>query len=157
MIVYHGSDQEIRYPDVLHSRKRVDFGPGFYVTPIYKQAQSWASRFLRNGKPGVITEYVLDDTALELPNVLRFDEYNEEWLDYIFACRKGKVPGNYDIVMGGVANDKVFDTVELFFAGLIDKTVALSRLIYEKPNYQICLRTQRIIDDYLQFRGSEVQ
>ena len=61
---------------------------------------------------------------------------------------------DYDIVMGGVANDKVFNTVELFFDGLIDKTEAINRLRYEKPNLQICFRTEKSLS-LLHFEGSE--
>lgn len=57
--------------------------------------------------------------------------------------------------MGGVANDKVFNTVELFFDGLIDKNEAIKRLQYEKPNYQIAVRSQEILDSYLHFEGSK--
>ena len=32
--------------------------------------------------------------------------------------------------------------MELFFDGLIDKTEAINRLRYEKPNMQICFRTE---------------
>ena len=35
--------------------------------------------------------------------------------------------------MGGVANDKVFNTVELFFGGLIDKTEAINRIPNDLP------------------------
>lgn len=62
---------------------------------------------------------------------------------------------NYDIVFGGVANDRVFNTIELYFDHLIDKKEALRRLCYEKPNIQICFRTQRVIDQFLFFEGSE--
>lgn len=41
MILYHGSYLEIPRPDLAHSRANVDFGPGFYVTPIYEQAEKW--------------------------------------------------------------------------------------------------------------------
>ena len=44
--------------------------------------------------------------------------------------------------MGGVANDKVFNTVELYFDHLIDKKEAINRLCYEKPDMQICFRTE---------------
>lgn len=30
MILYHGSNMEILKPDILHSRKNIDFGCGFY-------------------------------------------------------------------------------------------------------------------------------
>ena len=80
----------------------------------------------------------------------------EEWLDFIVACRRGQRTEEYDLVMGGVANDKVFDTVELFFTGLIDKSAALGRLQFQQPNYQICLRTQAVINQYLHFIGSDI-
>ncbi|WP_434310778.1 DUF3990 domain-containing protein [Hominifimenecus sp. rT4P-3] len=78
----------------------------------------------------------------------------KEWLDFILNCRSGNDTTDYDIVIGGVANDKVFNTVELFFDGLIDKS-AIRRLRYEKPNLQICFRSERAISEYLRFEGSE--
>ena len=41
-----------------------------------------------------------------------------------------------------MANDKVFNTVELYFSHLIDKGEAIKRLRYEKPNLQVCFRTE---------------
>ncbi|MFR8938160.1 MAG: DUF3990 domain-containing protein, partial [Streptococcus sp.] len=32
-------------PDIKYSRNKLDFGKGFYVTPIEEQAVSWVSRF----------------------------------------------------------------------------------------------------------------
>lgn len=32
MIVYHGSTDIIKKTDVIHSKKYLDFGKGFYVT-----------------------------------------------------------------------------------------------------------------------------
>lgn len=39
MILYHGSFLEIAKPDLVHSRPNVDFGRGFYVTPLHDQAE----------------------------------------------------------------------------------------------------------------------
>ena len=58
-------------------------------------------------------------------------------------------------MIGGVANDKVFNTVELYFDGLIDKKEAIKRLCYEKPNLQICFRTEKALQ-LLHFEGSEL-
>ena len=58
-------------------------------------------------------------------------------------------------MVGGVANDRVFNTVELYFDGLIDKTEAITRLRYEKPNLQLCFRTQKALE-LLCFEGSEI-
>ncbi len=42
--VYHGSDVTVDKPLVGVGRRDLDFGPGFYVTPLYEQAFSWASK-----------------------------------------------------------------------------------------------------------------
>lgn len=138
MILYHGSSLEIIVPDLNHSRQNVDFGRGFYVTPLYEQAEKWCGKFKRRGKNGVISRFSYDDSRESGLKTLKFDSYSENWLDFILNCRSGNDTTDYDLVVGGVANDKVFNTVELFFDGLIDKTEAISRLRYEKPNLQIC-------------------
>lgn len=155
MIVYHGSFVEVPNPDILHSRKTVDFGQGFYLTPIYEQAKKWSEKFKRRGKDAVISRYRFDEAAYTEAKILKFETYSEEWLDFIVNCRSGNDTADYDIVIGGVANDKVFNTVELFFDGLIDKSEAIGRLRYEKPNLQICFRSQAAIDQYLKYEGSE--
>ncbi len=58
-------------------------------------------------------------------------------------------------MIGGVANDKIFNTIELYFDRLIDKREAISRLRYEKTNLQICFRTQHVLDNYFHYEGSE--
>ena len=59
-----------------------------------------------------------------------------------------------DIVIGGVANDKVFNTIERYLDRLIDKAEAIKRLRYEKPNLQVSFRSRKTIDEYLHFEGS---
>lgn len=153
MKVYHGFWIEVSVPDLKHSRTDVDFGKGFYVTPIREQAVKWCGRFKRRGKQGIVTSYIFDDCAIQNLNVLKFDSYSEEWLDFILNCRREKDSSDYDIVMGGVANDKVFNTVELYFDHLIDKKEAINRLKYEKPNMQICFRTISALET-LRYEGS---
>lgn len=154
MILYHGSYMEVSKPDLLHSRLNVDFGRGFYTTPIFDQAVKWCGKYKHRGRDGVLSEYLLNDEALKNCKILKFETYSEEWLDFILSCRKGSDETDYDIVIGGVANDKVFNTIELYYDGLIDKTEALKRLRYENPNLQICFRTQEVIEKYLSFEGS---
>ncbi len=154
MILYHGSFAVVDKPDLIHSRPNVDFGKGFYTTPIYEQAEKWCGRFKRRGKDGIISVYEFDETAYEALKLLKFDTYSEEWLDFILNFRRGQDSSDYDLVIGGVANDKVFNTVELYFDGLIDKKEAINRLQYEKPNLQMAFRTEKALS-YLQFKGSE--
>ena len=155
MILYHGSFLTITKPDLLHSRMTVDFGCGFYLTPLYEQAVKWCGKFKRRGKDGIISKYKYDEKRKMELKILEFDSYSEEWLDFILNCRRGKDSTDYDLVVGGVANDKVFNTVELFFDGLIDKREAIKRLRYEKPNLQFCFRTDKALS-LLHFEGSEI-
>ncbi len=154
MILYHGSSVKIEKPDLIHSRPNVDFGRGFYVTPIYEQAVKWSSKFKRRGLDGIISQYEFDESKERELKVLKFDSYCDEWLEFILSCRSGKDSTDFDIVEGGVANDKVFNTVELFFDGLIDKKEALNRLRYEKPSMQSCFRTEKALS-LLHFEGSK--
>lgn len=157
MILYHGSYMEITNPDIYHSRDNLDFGKGFYTTTIMEQAQNWSKRFKGKKGKGVISIYTFDEVIIgKEASVKEFMGYTQDWLDYIVACRKGEYREKYDIIIGGVANDKVFDTIELFFDGLIDKYVAIERLKYEKPNTQICFSNQEIINKYLKYQKCEV-
>ena len=157
MILYHGSYLSVEKPDISYSRDNVDFGKGFYTTPIREQAVSWAARFKRRRGQSIVSAYELNDAAMRKDaSVLEFDTYSEEWLDFVISCRRGGNIDTFDVVIGGVANDKVFDTIEAFFNGFYDKTQAIQRLKYEKPNLQYCFRSQSVIDGYLKFATSEV-
>lgn len=155
MILYHGSYMEITKPDIIHSRTNVDFGRGFYTTPLLEQAQKWCMKFKDKNRDAIVNRFNFDESAFEKCKILKFDYYSEDWLDFVLNCRSRKNKSDYDIVIGGVANDKVFNTVELFFDGLIDKNEAIKRLRYEQPNLQIAFRTQSVIDKYLHFEGSD--
>ena len=145
MILYHGSYLEIQTPDLLHSRENVDFGRGFYTTPLYDQAVKWCEKFKRRGKNGIVSRYSFEEKAYQELKILRFESYSEEWLDFILKCRTGNDRTDYDIVIGGVANDKVFNTVELYFDNLIDKKEAIRRLRYgDKP--MTPYRTAHLLD-----------
>ena len=156
MKVYHGSYVAVPYPELIHSRENVDFGKGFYTTPIYEQAEQWAKRFRKQNKTGIVSEYSFDDSSLSDVKVLTFESYSEEWLDFILQCRTCKDTTDYDIVIGGVANDRVFNTVELYFDGLIDKTEAIKRLMYEETNLQITFRTEKALSKLVFERSVEV-
>lgn len=155
MRLYHASTVVVERPDVEHSRPNLDFGRGFYLTAIHEQAVRYATRFTRRGKSAFINEYDLDEELSDYV-VKRFEGYDEEWLDYVSVCRHGDTPEQqYDAVEGGVADDKVFNTVDLYFAGMISKQEALGRLKYEKPNHQICILNGEVLVKHLHFMKAE--
>ncbi len=65
MILYHGSFAVVDKPDLTHSGPNVDFGKGFYTTPIYEQAEKWCGRFKKRGKDGIIVSYEFDEKAYD--------------------------------------------------------------------------------------------
>lgn len=42
MRVYHGGTEIVEHPQVSKGREGLDFGKGFYVTDIQRQAELWA-------------------------------------------------------------------------------------------------------------------
>ncbi|MCL2276969.1 MAG: DUF3990 domain-containing protein [Treponema sp.] len=156
MILYHGSLDTIEKPDISFSRDNTDFGKGFYTTTIKTQAEKWTNRFKRRFGRGSISIYETDEAILKKEiSVLEFDSYSTEWLDYIVNSRKGAASKMHDLVIGGIANDDVYNTLTLFFRGYIQSDEAIKRLRYEKPNIQYCFKSQSVIEKYLKYAGTE--
>lgn len=156
--VYHGSTEEIVNPLVHVGRENLDFGKGFYVTDIRKQAKTWAeikSHYQMDAE-AVINEYQFDfENAIKEFRYKKFEKYDKEWLHFIVDSRDGKkVWRDYDIIEGGVANDRVIDTVEAYKAGQIDEEKALRELSKHQPNNQICILKQAVVDKYMKFKKS---
>lgn len=155
--LYHGSNVVVSAPLAKIGRKNLDFGRGFYLTSIRKQAADWANIIaMRKGRDakGIVSVYHFDKTkAIEDGIIFKiFDSYDTEWLEYVVDCRKGKnAYAKFDVVEGGVANDNVIDTVEDYEKGIITAEQALGQLQYKKVNHQICILNQEVIDQYLTF------
>ncbi len=155
MKLYHASTYIIESPDVYHSRDLLDFGKGFYLTSLVEQAKKYSQRFLFQGEKAYLNQYVLDENIDRRYQVKKFVGYDEEWLDFVSLCRLGKQTEKFDLVSGGIADDKVFNTVDLYFSGNISKEEALKRLAFIHPNHQICILNQEIIDKHLRFIKAE--
>ncbi|GHT88469.1 hypothetical protein FACS189474_3780 [Bacteroidia bacterium] len=148
MQVFHGSYTEILKIDLSKSQANKDFGCGFYVTKFRPQAEKWAAIIGRiNHKKPVVTEFVFYERAFEDERykVLRFSDYNEEWLDFVILNRDRettKQKHDYDIVEGPIADDKIANRIDDYLAGLVSKPDFLKELIYDKEEtHQICFCT----------------
>ena len=160
MIVYHGSIDAITTPDINHSFRNLDFGKGFYVTTVLEQAQRWSKRkaLLTNASQAFISEYEIADSFQEL-NVLKFDENLDEWIDFVCSCRDGSdIYKRYDIIMGKVADDKVYRVIDMYRKGIWDKDRALSEIKIYDTYDQIAFVSQKAIDKCLKYKACmEVQ
>ena len=99
MIVWHGFSIEVSKPDILSFRKNLDFGVGFYVTPLYGQARKWSEKFTHIKLHSIISKYILSDDVFLHSKVLKFDIYSKEWVDCIVSCRRGNDMMQYDIII----------------------------------------------------------
>ena len=154
MLIYHASDRIVDKPDVLHSRANLDFGKGFYATVMKSQAERYAQKFVLRNRQGILNVYEYNPAADLI--IQSFDAYDSDWLDFVAACRMGEELNlSYDVVCGGIANDRVFNTLDLYFSNQMTREEALKRLIFEKPNQQICFTNQSAIDRCVRFIESK--
>ena len=155
MKVYHGSTAIIAHPIANAGRDRLDFGKGFYVTNIQSQAETWAERMSRiNVMPGIVNVYEFDiEKALQCQfSYKHFENYDNDWLQFIVANRTGNTAiEKYDIIEGGVANDRVIDTVEAYIANLMPLETVIRELSRHQPNNQLCICNQGVIDKCMTF------
>lgn len=156
MRLYHGSNAIVDTPDIRHSREHLDFGRGFYVTSIRDQAERWALRTAAvGGGDPIVNEYVLNG----VPNTFRVLEFGEgddrDWVEFVCSCRRGSNEyRQYDIIHGGVADDKVYRAVDMYFRGYWDIDETLEALKFYEKNDQWCFVSQKAITALLTFAGS---
>ena len=144
MRLYHSSSVVVERPDLDHSRKYLDFGRGFYLTSILEQAQRYGERFKRRGKDAWLNiyEFSCDETEW---NIFRFEAYDKTWLDFISKCRAGEDESKYDLVVGGIANDRGILTLDRYLTGEISLQETLGLLEFVTPNIQYCVRSEEML------------
>ena len=130
MELYHGSYVAVEHPRIIKGRFTKDFGEGFYCTALKKQAVKWAQRY----DTSVVSHYEYDENPNL--NILKFEEMTDEWLDFIVACRKGE-PHDYDIVIGAIANDQIYNYVSDFINGVLTREQFWIMAKFKYPNHQI--------------------
>ena len=112
MILYHGTNRDFDAIDLRKSKPNKDFGQGFYLSADYDQAMAMAKikvDQLEEGEPLVLT-FEINEEQIDKLNVLRFQEYSEEWAKFILLNRrnnKSEPVHDYDVVFGPIADDRV--------------------------------------------------
>ena len=68
--------------------------------------------------------------------ILQFESMTDEWLDFIVACRSGK-PHNYDIVIGAMADDQIYNYIADFMNGVLTREQFWVLAKFKYPTHQI--------------------
>ena len=135
MILYHGSNTIVKAPKLIEQNRFLDFGYGFYLTTNKIQAENFAQKVVvrRGGKP-IVNVYEFDEeTSLAKIKFKKFDSPDGEWLDFVSEHRNGTYAGEiYDLIIGAVANDDVYRTLQVYGAGILTKEQAIEALKIKK-------------------------
>ncbi len=151
MLLYHVGFSEIINPDIKIGRSNADFGQGFYTSSDKDFSEKWAKK--RKTESTYFNSYELDETNLKIKRFKR----DKEWFDYIFSNRnfKGDYLSDYDVIIGPIANDTIYDTWGILTSGLIDSKKALEILCVGPQYEQVTLKTQKAVDN-LEFLSSRI-
>ena len=158
MILYHGSNMIVDKPQLIEQNRYLDFGYGFYTTTNKAQAENFAQKVVvrRGGKP-LVNIYEIDDNIDGDLNIRRFFSPDEEWLDFVSSHRNGTYAGErYDLIIGAVANDDVYRTLQVYSSGLLTKEQAIEALKIKKLFDQYVFATDKALLQLRFMRAEEV-
>jgi hypothetical protein len=147
MELFHGSYLEIPKPKIIVSNRMLDYGTGFYTTTDIAQAARFTEKFIRLERERIVSIYRYDE-SIEREDITKliFTEPDSAWLDYVVANRSGKgIDNDYDIVMGPVANDRVYTVVESYELGDYTADEAIKRLKTYRLTGQIVWKSNRAL------------
>ena len=148
MILYHGSNLEIRKPRLLKLQRPTDFGNGFYLTSDLEQTSHWALRVTKRRKEGIATVSVfdVDDVGWNHLRIRSFDK-DVEWLEYVFANRNQlNAQDDWNVVWGPVADDQTMTTLGLYLSGRIKAHMAIEMLLPQKLKDQYCFKSEAALN-----------
>lgn len=134
-IIYHGSYCKVEEPEIMEGKYTKDFGKGFYCTILSEQAEKWAKKY----NTPTINMYEYNENP-EL-KIKEFTVMTEEWLDFIIDCRSGKTH-EYDIVIGAMADDQVYNYVNDLINGTITRKAFWELAKFRHPTHQIAFCTK---------------
>lgn len=141
------SNMTVEKPRLIKQNRYLDFGFGFYTTTNRDQAVNFAQKVTERRKTGKATLniYSVDENiAFEECSLLRFDNPDEIWLDFVAENRQGTYQEKqYDLIYGAVANDDVYRTITLYMTGVLDKAQTLMALKIRKLFNQLVFENSR--------------
>ena len=148
MILYHGSNVEVKEPVLLKVQRELDFGKGFYTTSDMEQAARWAWRTAkRRGESNAfVTVYEVNEDELKNIRLLSFDSPNVEWLNLVVKNRKGEyIAGDWDVISGPVADDQTAQVIDLYLEGAYDEEEAIRRFLTQRLKDQYAFKTDEAL------------
>ena len=170
MLIYHGSEKQIRRPIFGQGNPRNDYGSGFYCTESLELAKEWACQ--RNSD-GFANAYELNLQELKVLDLSAENFSILHWLTILmqnrvfspksplgrtnlaFLTEKFQVPYlDYDVIVGYRANDSYFSFACDFLENVIPIQNLASSMKLGNLGLQVVLKSEKAFAQ-LQFKGAE--
>ena len=158
MLLYHGSNTDIKSISLAMCRPYKDFGRGFYLTELKNQAMKMAKRVAKiyGGEPVVNIYEIKDDFISEMGfNIRKFDQPNEEWARFVmnnrsrsftdYSSKECNLDNKYDIVVGPVADDDMTMLFRQYQNEIITFENLINGMTFRKTTNQYSFHTERAI------------
>ena len=162
MRLYQGSNIVIDNINLAMCRPYKDFGQGFYLTDIEKQAEKMAIRVARiYGEKPIVNIYEIDDDFKDFKDLkdLKIKNFGiqttEEWARFVMnnrsrvftdiknvLCNKDN---KYDIVIGPVADDNMALLFRQYENEIIDFETLVKGMIYKETSSQYSFHTEKSV------------
>lgn len=149
-ILYHGSYTKIDKPNLEKGRIDVDFGLGFYTTESELIAKKWACKYNQS----CVNEYSFDMSSLKV----KYLGLDKEWLNVVKTFRRGEeyaFDEKYDIIIGPIADDKLFTTLDMYDMGLLSTEQAVQIMNCMNYGMQTVFKTAKALE-MLTFSGFKI-
>ena len=139
----------IEQPRLLGQTRGLDFGAGFYLTTREEQAKDFAETVVNRRRKGIptVSAFEYDETAAKKAlDILTFSEPDADWLAFVRDNRLKAYSGKqFDVIIGPVANDRVYPTIQGLVIGQFSIEAALVALRPYKLFDQYCFATEKAL------------
>lgn len=163
MIIYHGSPEIVKTPELKKGKKYNDYGQGFYCTKELELAKEWA---VTEGMDGYVNKYKIDVNKLKILNLSDKKYSILHWLTLLVQNRelRSMTPimrsakdwlnanysidiAEYDVIVGYRADDSYFS----FARDFLNNTISIEQLSYAmhlgKLGEQFVLKSEKAFEN----------
>ncbi len=152
VLLYHGSKSGIEGEITPKSRKQCDFGEGFYMGTEHSQALTLICDY-ENSKFYIVSIDVNELATLDVPADLEWAmivAYHRGRMEKIkgtsFYNKYQEMTKHKDLVIGSIANDRMFFVIDNFFIGNITDAALINSLSALELGKQYVAVTQKGCD-----------
>lgn len=153
MLLYHGSKSGIKGEIQPISRAACDFGCGFYMGDMEDQPKGLIAAYSNNkfyeidyNEDGLKKKQFEDDyeSQIDWALYIAYNRTPEKMFPYEKLCARYKAYNeSYDVIVGVIADDKMTQVMNLFFAGNMSDKAFIEALQYVKLGKQYVLKTKK--------------